>query len=567
MSADIFFVNKIPFFLTLSRKICFTAVNHLADRTVRTIYKAYEEIHKFYLNRGFHITTLLVDGEFAPLQVLIQSMIGGPRVNLTSASEHVPEIERRIRVVKERSRSLRHSLPFNRIPKRMTIHMVFIAVKLLNHFPPKRGISDTVSPKTIMTGEALDYKKHLSLQLGQYCQVHEEDTPRNSQLPCTQGAICLGPSGNIQGGFKFMSLTTGKRIARRTWDIIPMPQTVIDRVNKLGKDQPEHFIFTDRKGRLIGDIELPSSDEDDDLTHDDHAEIPGVDRGEMETPQEIEAKEPDTPVIHEARIEIDILPDDNQEQEQPLVTTEPNVEEPTPTVKVTPDEIPGVRKSTRVKFQMKQDYIPSMLGSSKYAYAVTQLETKGVLHPDSHMFHQSDVYQSEPDVVAAIMTQLSLKAGLKAWGKDAQKAVHSEMKQLHFRDTFKPMRWTELTHAQRQTVLESHMFLKQKRTGTIKGRTVAGGNKQRDFISKEEASSPTVATEAVLLSCIIDADERRDVAVIDIPNAFIQTRIEDEKDMAIIKIRGILVDMLLDIAPSVYTVSYTHLTLPTICSV
>jgi hypothetical protein len=329
MSADIFFVNKIPFFLTLSRKICFTAVNHLADRTVKTIFKAYEEIHKFYLNRGFHITTLLVDGEFAPLQVLIQSMTGGPRVNLTSASEHVPEIERRIRVVKERSRSLRHSLPFNRIPKLMTIHMVFIAVKLLNHFPPKGGISDTVSPKTIMTGETLAYKKHLSLQLGQYCQVHEEDTPRNSQLPRTQGAIYLGPSGNIQGGFKFMSLMSGKRIAQRTWDIIPMPQTIIDRVNKLGKDQPEQFIFTDRKGRLIGDIELPtSSDEDDDLTHDNHAEIPGVDRGEIETPQEVEAKEPDTPVIDEPRIEIDILPNDNQEHELPLLTPVPDVQEP-----------------------------------------------------------------------------------------------------------------------------------------------------------------------------------------------------------------------------------------------
>jgi hypothetical protein len=109
MSADIFFVNKIPLFLTLSRKICFTAVNHLANRTVKTIFKAYKEIHKFYLNRGFHITTLLVDGEFAPIQVLIQSMTGGPQVHLTSASEHVPEIERQIRVVKERSRSLRQS--------------------------------------------------------------------------------------------------------------------------------------------------------------------------------------------------------------------------------------------------------------------------------------------------------------------------------------------------------------------------------------------------------------------------------------------------------------------------
>ena len=96
------------------------------------------------------------------------------------------------------------------------------------------------------------------------------------------------------------------------------------------------------------------------------------------------------------------------------------------------------------------------------------------------------------------------------------------------------------------------MFLKEKRDGSIKGRTVAGGNKQRDYISKEDASSPTVATESVLLTCIIDAEEERDVAVIDIPNAFIQTRIEDEKDMATIKLRGVLVDILVEIAPDVY---------------
>jgi hypothetical protein len=44
------------------------------------------------------------------------------------------------------------------------------------------------------------------------------------------------------------------------------------------------------------------------------------------------------------------------------------------------------------------------------------------------------------------------------------------------------------------------MFLKQKCDGKIKGRTVAGGNKQRNYIFEEDASSPTVATEAVLLS-------------------------------------------------------------------
>ena len=98
------------------------------------------------------------------------------------------------------------------------------------------------------------------------------------------------------------------------------------------------------------------------------------------------------------------------------------------------------------------------------------------------------------------MTQLSLKSGLRAWGDKAYTSVQSEMKQLHFQNTFKPKHRRELTHMQRQTVLESHMFLKEKIDGAIKGRAVAGGNKQRDYISKEDASSPTVATDVLLLS-------------------------------------------------------------------
>jgi hypothetical protein len=96
------------------------------------------------------------------------------------------------------------------------------------------------------------------------------------------------------------------------------------------------------------------------------------------------------------------------------------------------------------------------------------------------------------------------------------------------------------------------MFLKEKRDGKVKGRTVTGGNKQRNYISKEDASSTTVATESVLLLCIIDAEKEQDVAVVDIPNAFIQTRVEHEKDRVFIKIRGVLVDILVEIAPPVY---------------
>jgi len=551
LTADIFFVNKIPFFLSLSRKICFTAVNHLANRTVPHIFKAFKEIYQFYLQRGFRITVVHADGEFAPLKALIEMMPGGPVVNLASANEHVPEIERRIRVVKERCRSSRHDLPFQRVPKLLTIHIVLNSVKMLNFFPSRAGVSETMSPKTIMTGEVLDYKKHLCLQIGQYCQVHEEETPRNSQVARTKGAISLGPSGNLQGGYKFMALDTGKKITRRKWDAIPMPELVIARVNALGKDEPELFTFTDRHGRLVGDADTTGvSDDsepvDDDVEFpgvdpviDDNVEIPGVDGAEG-------SEDPDPAPQIEIHDDLEISPD-------PIPVTVETVQEETAEVApvIEPMQLPEPRRSSRVKTKTKSEYVPSMTGS-RYGYAVAQLEKQHVLNPDAHMFVQRDFYQAEPDVVAMVMTQLSLKAGLKAWGDKAHTAAHNEMKQLHLRNTFKPWHWKDLTHEQKQMVLESHMFLKEKRDGTTKARTVAGGNKQRAYINKEDASSPTVATESVLLTCIIDAEEARDVAVIDIPNAFVQTRVEDEKDMAFIKLRGVLVDILVGIAPEVY---------------
>jgi hypothetical protein len=86
----------------------------------------------------------------------------------------------------------------------------------------------------------------------------------------------------------------------------------------------------------------------------------------------------------------------------------------------------------------------------------------------------------------------------------------------------------------------------------LKAQQVAGGNKQQGYITKEDASSPTVSSEAVMLTCVIDATEKRDFAVVDIPNAFIQTVVEDEKDREFICIRGPLVDILGSIAPEVY---------------
>jgi hypothetical protein len=56
----------------------------------------------------------------------------------------------------------------------------------------------------------------------------------------------------------------------------------------------------------------------------------------------------------------------------------------------------------------------------------------------------------------------------------------------------------------------------------------------------------------LFLSCIIDAEEERDILVVDITNMCVQTRVEKEKDMVFIKTQVILVEILVEIAPDVY---------------
>eukprot|EP00977_Amphora_coffeiformis_P023672 scaffold13930_cov161-Amphora_coffeaeformis.AAC.1 len=126
------------------------------------------------------------------------------------------------------------------------------------------------------------------------------------------------------------------------------------------------------------------------------------------------------------------------------------------------------------------------------------------------------------------------------------------MKQMHDRECFKPIHKHTLSTTERGRALESLIFLNEKRDGTIKARHCANGSTQRSYMAREDVSSPTVSTESTLLTGVIEAMEGRDVATCDIPNAFIQTEVEErDKDghRTIMKIRGQLVAILVEIDP------------------
>jgi hypothetical protein len=158
LSCDIMYVQQILFFITVSHNLHFMTIENIPNRKAQTLIACCDNVFNLYNSRGFVIENVLMDMEFETLcDELTRRNV---KLNTTSASEHVPDVECQICVVKEHVRAIYNTLPYKCIPRIMMIEMVNYAVSWLNNFPPKGGVSQTISPRTIFTGVQLDFNKH-----------------------------------------------------------------------------------------------------------------------------------------------------------------------------------------------------------------------------------------------------------------------------------------------------------------------------------------------------------------------------------------------------------------------
>ena len=170
------------------------------------------------------------------------------------------------------------------------------------------------------------------------------------------------------------------------------------------------------------------------------------------------------------------------------------------------------------------------------------------MHCTAGVPQHKNIMKSE--IVTTILTQHHVSKGLRIFGEKGTNAVLTGLKQLHDKHVMEPLHGNQLTRKEKSAALQYLMFLKQKRSGKIKGRGCADGRKQRLYMDKDEVSSPTISTEALLLTCMIDAMKERDVSTVDIPGAFMQSDMEGEDTF--MKIEGKMVDILKRIDPKMY---------------
>jgi hypothetical protein len=193
--------------------------------------------------------------------------------------------------------------------------------------------------------------------------------------------------------------------------------------------------------------------------------------------------------------------------------------------------------------------------ASNKSYDVQLLQEDGGKIPElQEAVQEMQETGSNPNVLKCMtcimMMQMTAKAGIKKHGQIAVEALFNEFSQLHNLTVFCAQKKNELTKEETKAALRAISLIKEKRCEKIKGRTVADRRPQQKIYFKEDTSSPTVSNDALMMSILIDAKERRDIATSDVAGAYLHAEM---KDFTLLKMEGESVIIMCDVSPEYET--------------
>lgn len=565
LCADIFFVNGLAFFITISLRICLTTTKYLTDRKSTTVWQAMKATIAKYREHGFNVREVRCDGEENIGSIADELRLLGVKFNPTSKAEHEPVVERAVQTLKGTCRSLVHSLPY-KLCSALLVYMVYYATSCTNMFPKRGGVSD-LPPRQLLLGRSVDVSVEGKLPFGAYVHTHEDNAMTNGMEARTVGAIALGPTGNYQGGYRFLNLSTWRVINRRSWTELPMPQDIIQQMNtkataevRRGDTNDGTLNFT-LQGVALPDEGGDNEDEGDaqePLAYEEligelrHADDTGADHSnpveeeliaapiEVPDADQREAIDQDNDGADEAHGDEDAADGDESIVHQEV------------------DDQHVVQVSDDVEHPNAGDLIDTFMSSP-----VTEPSQDPVIEDTPRHGYNTRFQKRVAAGEAVALLQLSGRAAARAFGPSPlSESQGKELRQLHEKGVWHPVKYNTLTQVQKLQLMQSFCFTKQKRDGTLKSRLVSIGSKQNGpaFAGENiESSSPTVSSMAmfIVLTEIAEASRTTPVSVVtvDIEGAYLHADMPADRFLSLDRdLSKILVTMY----PDVYEAYLSH---------
>ena len=574
LAIDIMFVDKTATLIGVATPLGLTiaySLNHndmnKAVRAASNIKKGIDHFVTTLASQNFKTKIIMSDGERGVTSLIPELEAKGIEMDISGAGGHVARVERRIRVIKERLRShVAYHLPFTLSSMGIAMCILYCVSRL--NFEPAGVREWGPSPREAFIGRKADGKKDFRCSFGDYaqCTVPTTDSTMKGR---TDDCVVMLPLGNRTGTVRMLSLNTGRLVNRDQFKILPMPLSVIQRMNELAL----------KDGRVKGNGELGQKPTTYDMQSEVSNSLPDI----METVTN-NGVDPSI-ALRNDEINPDLAdigipegePEGNGGADNVLANGEhegnggvDDMEVQINDTDYADDSIPLFIPHRKPKDVDMDDLIHSFggLGSGRYdnegigGMGVETSATMGVaVSGDSADNSQGDSIEIEDtqhvdlqkparmDIMqyfrtgangGALLTRLYIEPGadwverifnisvneaLRTRGKDAERVIEKKLGQMLTKKVWTPVDVKLLPYEEKKRIIRSSMFLKEKFLASgefekLKARLVAGGD-QQDKSLYDDLSAPTVGTSSVFTILSIAAHEKRKLSIIDITGAFL----------------------------------------------
>jgi len=485
LHADIMFICGHPFFISVATPLDLTQTTDMRNQRHSSALRLALESHMRTLRlHGFNSSVVHSDGEGALAALSDHLQTIRVKYNPSGPNQHVPIVERKIRVLKERARCIINTLPYT-LPHVMLYWLLAYCTYCINLFPHKSS-NYTASPRELLLGRKVNFTKDVRMEFGEYIQATSPHSVRNTMSPRTEGAIALCPVGNIQGSIFVYLLHNRKIVKRDAWTPLPFPQEVLDLMESMTP-------YTNAAARGALDSEEVEEDSD------------GV---ETQVAMPVALEPPDTEPEDEKAVEEDAIRTDAvEERERDYAVDEDGdvVMEDDMDAAPSFDEEPEETETPVTA----ADPPPDVNTERRYNLRETRTNWR------HRTFH------------------ITVRRAIHLFGEDTTRSViREEVNQMITKGVWQPVDPRYLTNKELGNIIRSSIFLKEKFLSDgsfdkLKARLVAGGD-QQDRTIFQDVSSPTVATESVMTIAAIASYERRHIATMDIGGAYLNADIGEE---------------------------------------
>ena len=240
LSIDIMYIEKVAMLIGVSTPLGLTIATVMnsfdlgkPSRAAVVLTKAIKYFVEVLSSQNFKTSVIMCDGEGAMSNIIPELNSLGIEVDISGAGGHVSRVERRIRVVKERVRAhMSYHLPFTLSTVGIGMCVLY-CISRMNYEP--YGVREWgPSPRELFVGRKPDGKRDFRCSFGDYAQCTIPNTD-NSMKCRTDDCVVMLPTGNRTGTVRMLSLATGKLVNRDQFRILPMPLSVIHRLDELAK--------------------------------------------------------------------------------------------------------------------------------------------------------------------------------------------------------------------------------------------------------------------------------------------------------------------------------------------